>query len=84
MAAAKTVLVLTLFAAAFILPATSKADETALTAKLQQVLDAYVKDRASIEGLSGAASGVGKIQRNRGSTTTSGWHEALHPGFTGP
>ena len=55
MAAAKTVLVLTLFAAAFILPATSKADEAALTARLLQILDAYVKDRASIEGLSGAA-----------------------------
>ena len=35
--------------------ATSKADDAALTAQLQQILDAYVKDRASIEGLSGAA-----------------------------
>jgi D-alanyl-D-alanine carboxypeptidase len=52
---AKTVLVLALFSAALILPATSKADEVALTAKLQRVVDAYVKDRASIEGLSGAA-----------------------------
>ena len=31
------------------------ADDAALTEQLQQVLDAYVKDRASIEGLSGAA-----------------------------
>src|SRR5580698_3057993 len=31
------------------------ADDAALSAKLQQILDAYVKDRASIEGLSGAA-----------------------------
>jgi D-alanyl-D-alanine carboxypeptidase len=52
---AKTVLVLALFSAALILPATSKADEAALTAQLQRVVDAYVKDRASIEGLSGAA-----------------------------
>jgi D-alanyl-D-alanine carboxypeptidase len=33
----------------------SRADDAALTAQLQQILDAYVKDRASIEGLSGAA-----------------------------
>jgi D-alanyl-D-alanine carboxypeptidase len=33
----------------------ARADNTALTAQLQQLLDAYVKDRASIEGLSGAA-----------------------------
>ena len=52
---AKTVLVLALFGAALILPATSKADDAALTAQLQRVIDAYVKDRASIEGLSGAA-----------------------------
>jgi D-alanyl-D-alanine carboxypeptidase len=53
---AKTVLVLALFgAAALILPATSKADDAGLTAQLQRVVDAYVKDRASIEGLSGAA-----------------------------
>jgi D-alanyl-D-alanine carboxypeptidase len=31
------------------------ADDAAITAQLQQILDAYVKDRASIEGLSGAA-----------------------------
>src|SRR3984885_6991033 len=31
------------------------ADDAALSAKLQQILDAYVKDRAAIEGLSGAA-----------------------------
>jgi D-alanyl-D-alanine carboxypeptidase len=31
------------------------ADDTAVTAQLQQILGAYVKDRASIEGLSGAA-----------------------------
>ena len=36
-------------------PTTARADDTALTAQLQQILDAYVKDRASIEGLSGAA-----------------------------
>ena len=34
---------------------TARADDAALTAQLQQILDAYVKDRASIEGLSGAA-----------------------------
>ena len=47
-----SLLVLAHFAAALILPATSKADDVALTARLQQLLDAYVKDRASIEGLS--------------------------------
>ena len=52
---AKTVLVLALFSAVLIFPATSKADEAALTAELQRVVDAYVKDRASIEGLSGVA-----------------------------
>ena len=31
------------------------ADDAAITAQLQQVLDAYVKNRAAIEGLSGAA-----------------------------
>jgi D-alanyl-D-alanine carboxypeptidase len=36
-------------------PTPSRADDAALTAQLQQILDAYVKDRASIEGLSGAA-----------------------------
>jgi D-alanyl-D-alanine carboxypeptidase len=52
---AKTVLVLALFSAALISPGASKADEAALTAQLQRVVDAYVKDRASIEGLSGVA-----------------------------
>jgi D-alanyl-D-alanine carboxypeptidase len=33
----------------------ARADDAAVTAQLQQILDAYVKDRASIEGLSGAA-----------------------------
>jgi D-alanyl-D-alanine carboxypeptidase len=33
----------------------SRADDVALNRQLQQILDAYVKDRASIEGLSGAA-----------------------------
>jgi D-alanyl-D-alanine carboxypeptidase len=36
-------------------PKLARADDTAVTAQLQQLLDAYVKDRASIEGLSGAA-----------------------------
>ncbi len=35
--------------------APARADEAALKAQLQQILDAYVKDRASIEGFSGAA-----------------------------
>jgi D-alanyl-D-alanine carboxypeptidase len=34
---------------------TVRADDAALTAQLQQILDAYVKDRAPIEGLSGVA-----------------------------
>jgi D-alanyl-D-alanine carboxypeptidase len=42
-------------AAAWLRPAPSIADEAALKARLQGVLDAYVKDRASVEGLSGAA-----------------------------
>ncbi|HEY1781958.1 MAG TPA: serine hydrolase domain-containing protein [Roseiarcus sp.] len=33
----------------------ARADDAALTARVQQVLDAYVKDRASIEGFSGVA-----------------------------
>ena len=33
----------------------ARADDVALNRQLQQILDAYVKDRASIEGLSGAA-----------------------------
>ena len=35
--------------------APARADDTAVTAQLQQVIDAYVKGRGSIEGLSGAA-----------------------------
>lgn len=52
---AKIVLVVALFSAALVRPATSKADEAALIARFQRVVDAYVKDRASIEGLSGVA-----------------------------
>src|SRR5271154_5456740 len=37
------------------LEAPARADDTAVTAQLQQVIDAYVKGRGSIEGLSGAA-----------------------------
>jgi D-alanyl-D-alanine carboxypeptidase len=33
----------------------ARADDTAVTAQLQQILDAYVKEREPIEGLSGAA-----------------------------
>jgi D-alanyl-D-alanine carboxypeptidase len=51
----KAVLVLAHLAAALIVPATSKADEAALTARLQGVVDAYVKGRGPVEGLSGAA-----------------------------
>jgi hypothetical protein len=43
----------------------AQADDAALTAQLQQILDAYVKDRASIEGLSGAA-----LQVDRGAGQT--------------
>jgi D-alanyl-D-alanine carboxypeptidase len=52
---ARTVLVFALLAAALICPATSRADDAALTARLQAVADAYVKERGPIEGLSGAA-----------------------------
>jgi len=52
---ARAVLVLALFGAALILPAASRADDAALTARLQGVVDAYVKERGPIEGLSGAA-----------------------------
>ena len=45
---------LALFATAFI-PRGAKADDAAVTAQLQQLIDAYVKERAPIEGLSGAA-----------------------------
>ncbi len=46
---------LTLFSAVSFAPRPARADDAAITAQLQQVLNAYVKDRASIEGLSGAA-----------------------------
>jgi len=52
---ARAVLVLALFGAALILPAASRADDAELTARLQGVVDAYVKERGPIEGLSGAA-----------------------------
>ena len=55
MSVARAVLVLALFGAALILPAASRADDAALTARLQGVVDAYVKERGPIEGLSGAA-----------------------------
>ena len=72
---AKTVLVLALFSAVLIFPATSKADEAALTAELQRVVDAYVKDRASIEGLSGVALEVDRgagARSSRSSPATMG------------
>ena len=46
---------LALFSAVSFAPRPARADDAAITAQLQQILDAYVKDRASIEGLSGAA-----------------------------
>jgi D-alanyl-D-alanine carboxypeptidase len=46
---------LALFSATALSGRPTRADDAAITAQLQQVLDAYVKDRASIEGLSGAA-----------------------------
>ena len=46
---------LALFSALPFSPRPALADDAAVTAQLQQVLDAYVKDRASIEGLSGVA-----------------------------
>ena len=49
------VVALALSAPSPFLRAPAQADDAALTAQLQQILDAYVKDRASIEGLSGAA-----------------------------
>ena len=69
---AKTLLVLAHFSAALVLPATSKADDAALTARLQQILDAYVKDRASIEGLSGAALQVDRGAANRSLQSMAG------------
>jgi D-alanyl-D-alanine carboxypeptidase len=44
-----------LFSALPFFPRPALADDAAVTAQLQQVLDAYVKERASVEGLSGAA-----------------------------
>ena len=44
-----------LFSAISFSPTPARADDASLTAQLQQILDAYVKDRAAIEGLSGAA-----------------------------
>jgi D-alanyl-D-alanine carboxypeptidase len=52
---AKTVSILAHISAVLVLPATSKADDAALTARLQGVVDTYVKERGPIEGLSGAA-----------------------------
>ena len=49
------VVTLALFSAMSFSPSPARADDTALTAQLQQILDTYVKERASIEGLSGAA-----------------------------
>src|ERR1700722_12961015 len=46
---------LALFGAIAFSPRAARADDVAVTAQLQQILDAYVKDRAAIEGLSGAA-----------------------------
>jgi D-alanyl-D-alanine carboxypeptidase len=46
---------LAFFSAISLSPTPARADDTSLTAQLQQILDAYVKGRASIEGLSGAA-----------------------------
>jgi D-alanyl-D-alanine carboxypeptidase len=64
----KTVLALALFAVALI-PATAlKADDAALTARLQGVVDAYVKERGPIEGLSGAAF---QVDRGAGHSTIS-------------
>ncbi len=47
--------ILALLGAVPLSPTTAHADDAGVTAQLQQVLDSYVKDRASIEGLSGAA-----------------------------
>lgn len=52
---AKTVLALALVGAVQGLPAPSRADDSALAAQLQGVIDAYVAERGKIEGLSGAA-----------------------------
>jgi D-alanyl-D-alanine carboxypeptidase len=49
------VVTLALFSAMSFFSRPALADDAAVTAQLQQILDAYVKDRASIEGLSGVA-----------------------------
>jgi D-alanyl-D-alanine carboxypeptidase len=49
------IVTLALFCAPPFCPISARADDAAITVQLQQVLDAYVKDRASIEGLSGVA-----------------------------
>jgi D-alanyl-D-alanine carboxypeptidase len=49
------VVTLALFGAMSFSPRSARADDAALTAQLQQILDTYVKGRASIEGLSGVA-----------------------------
>ena len=46
---------LTLFSAIPFSPRAARADDAAVTAQLEQILDAYVKKRGAIEGLSGAA-----------------------------
>ena len=46
---------LALFSAIPISPRPAHADDAAVTVQLQEILDAYVKDRGPIEGLSGAA-----------------------------
>jgi D-alanyl-D-alanine carboxypeptidase len=55
------IVALTLFGALAFPRRPARADDTALATQLQQVLDTYVKDRAAIEGLSGAA-----MQMDRG------------------
>src|SRR5580692_1494756 len=53
----------------------AQADEAAVTAQLQQILDAYVKERGPIEGLSGAAL---QVDRGAGKPTL-----ALYAGDNG-
>ena len=52
---AGTLAVLALFGAIAALPIPARADDAEVSLQLQQVIDAYVKERAPIEGLSGAA-----------------------------
>jgi len=52
---ARTAFILALLSGAGLQPAPAMTDEAALKARLQGVADAYVKDRASIEGFSGVA-----------------------------